>query len=111
MAAFQAFDLTDLQNRQAELTKPYMEFLRRPGFSLGLYILPAGGHDPQHPHDADEVYVVLAGRANLDVEGTVHKVSTGSVVSVDRGREHRFVDIEDNLHVLVFFAPPEAPAS
>jgi quercetin dioxygenase-like cupin family protein len=111
MAAFQAFELTDLQNRQAKLEKPYQEFLRRPGVSLGLYMLSAGGTDLQHPHDADEIYVVLAGQANLVVEGTVHKVTTGSVVSVDRGREHRFVDIADDLHVLVIFAPPESPES
>jgi quercetin dioxygenase-like cupin family protein len=108
MIGYQAFQLADLENRQAE-GKPYLEFLRRPGVSLGLYALPAGGNDPQHPHNADEVYVVLRGEANLAVENERHKVATGSVVSVDRGVDHRFVDISDDLLILVIFAPPESP--
>jgi quercetin dioxygenase-like cupin family protein len=107
MADFQAFELEQLEQRQAESAKPYLEFLRRPGMSLGLYHLSAAGKDPQHPHDSDEVYVVLRGRATLRVEGEDHAVRTGSVVSVDRGRDHRFLDIAEDLDVLVVFAPPE----
>ncbi len=109
MAGFQEFELADLEKRQNELAKPYLEFLRRPGFSMGLYMLPTAGSDLQHPHDADEVYVVLRGQADLQVEGERHPVRAGSVISVDRGREHRFVDITDDLHILVVFAPPESP--
>jgi quercetin dioxygenase-like cupin family protein len=109
MAGFQEFELADLEKRQTELAKPYLEFLRRPGFSMGLYILPTGGSDPQHPHDADEVYVVLRGQASLQVDGEKHPVRGGSVRSVDRGGEHRFVDITEDLHILVMFAPPESP--
>jgi quercetin dioxygenase-like cupin family protein len=107
----QAFTLEELESRQKELAKPYLEFLRRPAVSIGLYTLPAGGRDPQHPHAADEVYLVLRGRAKLWVEGTNHEVGAGSVVSVDQGREHRFVDITEDLQVLVIFAPPESPES
>jgi quercetin dioxygenase-like cupin family protein len=107
----QAFKLSDLERRQTELAKPYLEFLRRPGVSVGLYTLPAGGHDAQHPHAADEVYFVLRGRATLQVEGSRHEVEAGTAVSVDRGREHRFVDITEDLQVLVIFAPPASPDS
>jgi hypothetical protein len=31
------------------------------------------------------------------------------VVSVDRQREHRLVDIQEDLVVLVVFAPPDTP--
>ena len=39
--------------------------------SLGLYRLPTGGIDGQHPHSSDEVYIVQSGRARLrfDPEG------------------------------------------
>jgi quercetin dioxygenase-like cupin family protein len=111
MAGLQAFDLSEVASRQAEQAKPYLEFLRRPEVSMGLYMLPAGGDDPQHPHDSDEVYVALRGRANLEVEGKKHVVGNGSVVSVDRGREHRFLDISEDLQVLVIFAPPESPST
>jgi len=65
--------------------------------------------DDQHPHSADEVYVVLAGRAVLDVEGERLDMQRGRVVSVDVGADHRFVDITEDLSVLVVFAPPDSP--
>ena len=106
MGSYQAFDLQELQ---ADRTRSYAEFLRRPGVSMGMYHLPVGGTDPQHPHAADEVYLVLAGRAELEVEGERIEVGPGRVVSVDQGADHRFVEITEDLQVLVVFAPPERP--
>jgi mannose-6-phosphate isomerase-like protein (cupin superfamily) len=106
MGRYQDFELEELQ---ADRSRSYAEFLRRPGISMGIYHIPAGGKDPQHPHDADEVYVVLAGRAALEVEGERIEVGRGRVVSVDRGADHRFVDVDEDLAVLVVFAPPATP--
>ena len=106
MGSYQSFELDDLQ---ADRSRSYAEFLRRPGISMGIYHLPAGGRDPQHPHSADEVYVVLAGRAVLEVEGERLDVQRGRVVSVDVGADHRFVDVTEDLSVLVVFAPPDSP--
>ena len=75
--------------------------------SAGLYLLPADAEDQQHPHAADEMYVVLRGRGTLRVGDHNQKVSAGSVVSVDHGEDHRFVDIAEDLSLLVVFAPPE----
>ena len=108
MSQFQAFDADDIQGNGGG-RGPYRELMRRPGFSLGVYRLAAGGDDHQHPHDADEVYIVQSGRATLRVEGEDHPVGPGSVVSVDRGAEHGFRDITEELVVLVMFAPPEVP--
>lgn len=109
MSGLQAFTLSEIEARQEEAGKPYLEFLRRPGFSMGTYVLRAGAGDEQTPHRADEVYVVLKGSATLRVEDTETPVTTGSVLSVDRGRDHEFRDVTEDLHVLVVFAPPEAP--
>jgi len=106
MSKYQAFELDDLQ---ADRSRSYAEFLRRPGISMGIYHLPVGGKDPQHPHAADEVYVVLAGRAVLEVEGERLEMQRGRVVSVDVGADHRFVDVTEDLSVLVVFAPPDSP--
>ena len=106
MGSYQSFELDDLQ---ADRSRSYAEFLRRPGISMGIYHLPVGGRDPQHPHSADEVYVVLAGRAVLEVEGERLEMQRGRVVSVDIGADHRFVDVTDDLSVLVVFAPPDSP--
>ena len=106
MGSYQSFELDDLQ---ADRSRSYAELLRRPGLSMGIYHLPVDGRDPQHPHSADEVYVVLAGRAVLEVEGERLDMQRGRVVSVDVGADHRFVDISDDLSVLVVFAPPDSP--
>ena len=76
---------------------------------MGVYTLPVGAEDHQHPHDADEVYIVMHGVGTLWVEGTDHPLTAGSVVSVDRGIDHHFAGITETLSVLVLFAPPEVP--
>ena len=76
---------------------------------MGVYRLPVGGEDHQHPHRSDEVYLVQSGRATLRVEGEDHPVGPGSIVSVDPGAEHGFTDIREDLTVLVLFAPAEVP--
>ena len=54
MSGLQPFDLDQL-DKLAEQAKPYQEILRCRGMSLGMYVLPAGGTDRQHPHASDEV--------------------------------------------------------
>jgi mannose-6-phosphate isomerase-like protein (cupin superfamily) len=85
----------------------WREFLRAGMFSAGVYRLSAGGIDRQTPHAEDEIYYVLAGRAQLEVEGKRQAVVPGSIAFVTRLAEHRFVDIVEDLELLVIFAPPE----
>lgn len=58
-----AFEIEQLNKQHMAEGQLYLEFLRRPSMSLGLYVLPAGGTDPQQPHAEDEVYYILDGRA------------------------------------------------
>ena len=91
----------------------YVEQLRVPDLSLGTYRIPAGGHDPQQPHTEDEVYVVLAGEGKLWTPRDTVTVGPGSVVFVPAGEPHRFVDVLQDLTVVVVFGPAEhtrAPA-
>ena len=102
------FDISQLQQQRAGSGKRYLEFLRVPAMSAGLYVLPAGGKDPQTPHKEDEMYYVVRGRARMTIAGEERAVKDGSVVFVGANLEHRFHDIEDELVVLVFFAPAES---
>ena len=103
-----AFDQHDLEQKYGS-GAGYNEFLRRRGMSLGLFVLPAGAQDHQHPHMADEVYIVLKGRGTLRVVDDEIEVKQGSIVSVDHGEEHRFVNVAEDLEMLVVFAPPDLP--
>lgn len=108
-----AFDLTRLQDEQLRRARRYFEFLRVPALSAGLYRLSAGAPDPQRPHAEDEVYVVLAGRAciSLGEPGRDETLGPGSLVFVPAGLPHRFHSIEEELSVLVLFAPAERAPS
>jgi len=103
----QAFELTDLISQQKNSDKPYIEFLQVPDLSMGLYVLPTGGVDPQSPHTEDEVYYVVSGRAKIKVADEDRDVGAGSIVYVAKNVEHRFHSIEEELKVIVFFAPAE----
>ena len=85
----------------------FVELLRRDSLSVGVYRIPAGGTDPQDPHTEDEVYYVVEGRASIRIDDDVHPVAAGDVVFVEKHVEHRFVDVEADLTVVVFFAPAE----
>jgi mannose-6-phosphate isomerase-like protein (cupin superfamily) len=102
-----AFSLEQLLTDQEKAKKSYLEFLRVPSMSVGLYVLEAGATDPQNPHTEDEVYVVTSGKAKIRVANEVHDVKAGSIVYVAAFVEHKFFDIEERLEVLVFFAPAE----
>lgn len=109
MTSYRSFSLDALEKAQVSAATAYHEFLRRPGFSMGMYLLPAGSQDAQHPHSADEVYVIQRGQAQLQVEGETFDVGAGDVISVDQGRDHHFLNVTDDLAVLVMFAPPDDP--
>jgi mannose-6-phosphate isomerase-like protein (cupin superfamily) len=103
----QAFKFAQLLEERKQSSKLYLEFLKVPDLSMGLYILPAGGTDPQLPHMEDEVYYVVSGKAKIKVSDEDLVVQAGSIVYVAKNVEHRFHSIEEELTVLVFFAPEE----
>jgi mannose-6-phosphate isomerase-like protein (cupin superfamily) len=103
----EAFELDDLRAALAAAGRLYLEFLRVPALSMGLYELPAGGVDPQQPHTEDEVYYVVRGAGRIRVGDEDRAVTAGSVVFVAAGIEHRFHSITADLAILDFFAPAE----
>ena len=102
------FNIADAETRREQSGKRYLEFLRVPAMSAGVYVLPAGGADPQSPHKEDEVYYVVRGRARMRAGSEDQAVSEGSIIFVAAGVEHRFYEIAEELMVLVFFAPAES---
>ncbi len=103
----QAFEIADLINEQAAGTSPYLEFLKHPSLSVGLYALPAGGVDKQQPHTEDEVYYVVKGRGMFRHADEDRAVQAGSVLFVAANVEHRFHSITEAMQIIVFFAPAE----
>jgi mannose-6-phosphate isomerase-like protein (cupin superfamily) len=101
------FHVDELIRQRAGKGKLYFEFLRVPAVSAGIYVLPVGGTDPQRTHRQDEMYSVVSGRARMQIGSESAEVRAGSVIFVEAEVEHWFYDIEEELEVLVFFAPAE----
>jgi mannose-6-phosphate isomerase-like protein (cupin superfamily) len=102
-----AYDLGDLAARQQVSGRPYLEFIKTPDLSVGLYVLTAGEPDRQQPHTEDEVYYVISGRAEVTVGDEERAVGPGSIVFVGAHVPHRFHDIAEDLTLFVAFGPAE----
>ena len=103
----QTFRLDKLLAERQKANRRWLEFLRVPSLSAGIYHLKAGEADPQTPHTEDEVYYVIGGKALFRHGEETQTVGPGTVIFVERAAEHRFFEITEDLTVLVFFAPPE----
>jgi len=102
-----SFQISQLLGQREREGKRYLEFLRVPAMSAGIYVLPAGGKDGQQPHQQDEMYYVIQGRARLKSGSEDRAVGPGTVIFVAADAEHHFHDIAEELTLLVFFAPAE----
>ena len=101
------FSIEKLANTTTD-SRRYHEFLRLPAMSAGVYVLPAGGTDSQRPHQEDEIYYVIHGRAKMRLGGEERPVRPGDVIFVEAGLPHRFLEIQEQLTLLVVFTPAES---
>ena len=101
---WQVFDIPGLRQKLGAAPVEYQEFLRVPSLSCGLYRLAAGSTDMQSPHDEDEIYFVLEGRAKMLLGDKEHVVEQGSLLFVGATEAHSFFEIEEDMTLLVFFA-------
>jgi quercetin dioxygenase-like cupin family protein len=100
--------IAGLEKQRTQKGDRYLEFLRVPAMSAGLYVLPAGGTDLQRPHREAEIYYVISGRARFQADKEDQEIAAGSALFVAAGAVHRFYDITEDLTVLVVFAPAES---
>jgi mannose-6-phosphate isomerase-like protein (cupin superfamily) len=103
--AWAAFEMPELLERHERSGQAFVEFLRVPSMSAEIYSLPVGGVDLQMPHAEDEIYVVIRGRAVFRGADEDRPIRPGTVLYVRAGVEHRFHTIEEDLAVMVLFAP------
>ena len=101
------YEISELEQQRQQMGKLYLEFLHVPSMSAGVYVLSPGSADPQKPHNEDELYYVVRGRASMRIGTEERKVSAGSAIFVDAHQPHHFYDVTEELLVLVFFAPAE----
>lgn len=100
-------EIDAINQRRAQEGIAYLEFLRASSMSAGVYFLEAGGVDGQLPHKQDEMYYVVNGKGRMRAGSDDQSVGPGSLIYVAANVDHSFYAIEEELTVLVFFAPAE----
>lgn len=75
--------------------------------SLEAELYTPTDHDPQEPHERDEVYVVVRGKGMFFDGSERRAIEPGSFIFVAAGRTHRFEDFSSDLAVWVFFYGPK----
>ena len=107
-STWQVLDLAEVRDKLKGEAVEYLEFLNVPALNCGIYFLAAGSKDMQAPHDEDEVYVVLSGRARMQLGEEERAVGPGSLLYISATTAHSFFEIEEDMTLLVIFAtsPP-----
>jgi mannose-6-phosphate isomerase-like protein (cupin superfamily) len=75
--------------------------------SLLVKVYAPRGHDPQTPHEQDEIYIVMTGRGRFVTGGGSRAFGPGDMLFVAAGVPHRFEDFSDDLVLWVVFWGPE----
>lgn len=101
-ALVQGFDVARAAERLADQGGGYEVVHESPGLEIGVYVLVAPEPDRQTPHAFDEVYVVLDGDGDIEVEGEQRHIAEGDAVFVAARADHRFSGYE-SLSLLVVF--------
>lgn len=65
------------------------------------------GHDPQTPHDQDELYIVLNGHGTFVRNDDRTAFAPGDVLFAGAGETHHFEDFSDDFETWVVFYGPE----
>lgn len=80
--------------------------------NVTVSVFAPAGTDRQGPHARDELYVVVAGTATLDMDGARRAVAPGDLIFVPAGAAHRFEDLAADFATwVVFFGPSTCPST
>jgi mannose-6-phosphate isomerase-like protein (cupin superfamily) len=94
-----------LVEQRADEAVRYAEPFAQGSMRLGIYA--PRGHDPQQPHDQDELYFVLSGSGTFVHGAQRTAFGPGDALFVAAGTEHRFEDFTDDFATWVVFWGPD----
>ena len=73
---------------------------------LEIRLYAPKGHDPQTPHDRDELYVVASGHGKFRVADRVDDFAPGALLYAAAHEVHHFEDFSDDFAAWVVFYGP-----
>jgi mannose-6-phosphate isomerase-like protein (cupin superfamily) len=104
----QGFEVAAVAARLAGAGGGYEVVHESPGLEIGVYVLVTPEPDRQSPHGFDEVYVVLDGEAEIEVDGETRHLAQGEAVFVAAHADHRFSGFETVSLLVIFNGPHSA---
>ena len=111
VARVQSFEVAEAAARLRDRGGGFDVVHTSPGLEVGVYVLVAPEEDKQVPHVLDEIYVVLDGDGEIEVEGERRPIRRGDAVFVPAGAEHNLHPYEDLTLLVVFNGPHSATIS
>ena len=73
---------------------------------LEIRLYAPKGHDPQTPHDRDELYIVAAGHGKFRVGERIEDFAPGALLYAAAHEVHRFEDFSTDFAAWVVFYGP-----
>jgi mannose-6-phosphate isomerase-like protein (cupin superfamily) len=110
------FDYTNLHDGTGEiLVQRYFENLHDWKCDIDIWELAPGVTEGAHTHDEsdpeyglmDEIYVVLDGRAEMTIDGSIESLDRGDAVICKAGANHSLKNIGDSVLRVLFISDPE----
>ena len=80
---------------------PFISLMRNGSMSIEYYAPKE--KDLQSPHGQDEIYVIASGEGSFTRAGEKIQFSTGDVLFVPAGMEHRFENFSEDFATWVIF--------
>jgi mannose-6-phosphate isomerase-like protein (cupin superfamily) len=82
----------------------FVDFLNTRSIEAGIIRLRKDQKDTQTSHSLDEIYYVIKGDGNINIDGKAHRVHSGSIIFVPSNLSHNFYGNKEELLVLYVFS-------
>lgn len=73
--------------------------------AMRIFTMEAGGHTPKHVHSWPHINYIISGKGELEIDGKVNQIETGSVAFVPENVEHQFRNASDEPLSFICIVP------
>jgi mannose-6-phosphate isomerase-like protein (cupin superfamily) len=98
-------DVTEMMPPESTIGRRYAEPFKHGTMRLGYYA--PRGHDPQQPHEQDELYFIEAGTGTFVCDEERSTFGPGDALFVPAHAIHRFEEFTDDFAAWVVFWGPQ----
>ena len=95
---------TDALDRLRRQGSDVINLLMSDNVSVDIY--KPNGVDRQKPHDRDEIYMIISGKAVLNCDNRQTSCKSGDILYVPAGREHKFENFTNDFCTWAIFTSP-----